>query len=153
MAKKKRQQGVENRVARVKYQVLDTVEAGIELTGPEVKSLREGRGGLRDAFVKIQNGEAFAINIQIPPYQFADQRDYDPGRARRLLLHKDQVETLTRRTVTKGVTLVPLRIYLKNNFFKVSVGVVRGKKQYERREELKKRGIEREVQRELKNLG
>jgi SsrA-binding protein len=141
-----------NKKARVKYFVLEKIEAGIELLGPEVKSLRNGRGDLSEAFVKVINGEAFLHNVNIPKYQFASDEAYNPTRPRKLLLHKREVERIMVKDQQKGLTLVPLAIYLKDNRFKVEVGVARGKKTYERKEELKRKAIDRDVEKQLKEV-
>lgn len=139
-----------NKKARVKYQVLEKIEAGVELSGSEVKSLRGGRGNLLDSFVKVRDGEAWAHNIHIPRYEFASEDEYNPTRPRKLLLRKKEIERMMVKDQQRGLTLVPISIYLKNNMFKVEVAVARGKKTYERRAELRKKAIERDVEKQLK---
>ncbi len=147
----KKQKGViENSRARFEYAIGDMVEAGVVLEGREVKSLRSGRGSIRDAFVRIVDGEAWLLNTDIPGYGFADLRDYDPRRSRKLLLHKKEIQVLEQATGKKSVSLVPLKMYLKKGVFKVLVGVGRGKKEYEKREVKKRRDLEREVRRDYK---
>lgn len=143
---------ITNPKARAFYQIDERLEAGVELTGAEVKSLRLGRGSLKESFVAIRGGEAWLLNFQIPPYSFTDGRTYQPTRTRRLLLHRREITRLETLASRKGAVLLPLAVYLKKGKFKVEVGVGRGKKLYERREELKRRDIERETQRELKRF-
>ena len=130
----------------------DTVVAGIELLGAEVKSLRLSRGNLNDSFVKIRNGEAYLHNLHIYPYEFAVQEDYEPTRPRRLLLNKREIERMGIKDQQKGMALVPLAVFLQGNLFKVEIGVGKGKKAYEKRAELKKKDIEREVERSLRSV-
>ena len=141
---------VVNKQARVEYEITDKLEAGIELLGHEVKSLRVGKGSLKGSYVKVGNGEAALINMHIHPYKFSRLEDYEPTRSRRLLLHKRQILKLEQYDQRKGVAIVPLRVYYNGRRFKVEIGVGRGKKQYEKREEIKKRDIKRETQRSVK---
>lgn len=140
-----------NKRARFEYEIVDEIEAGLVLSGPEVKSLRLGRGGLTDAFVRVTDGEAFLVNASIPLYAFADLPEYDPKRSRKLLLHKKQIESLEQKAQTKKLSLVPLSIYVKGGVFKVLVGLGKGRKTYEKKELLKRRDLEREARRDLKN--
>lgn len=154
MAKKKQKSTrLVNRKARFEYEVLESVEAGIALTGPEVKSLRLGRGSLIDAFIQIRQGQAYLINMTIPRYQFTDARDYEATRTRKLLLHKKEIYSLHQKTDGQNLTLIPLEIYPKGSRFKVSIGVARGRKQHDKRQVLKQRDIERETKRVLKDRG
>jgi SsrA-binding protein len=137
---------VENRKARAAYKVLEEVESGIVLTGSEVKSIRAGRVSLSDAYVKVVNGQGVLINLYIHPYGFADNRNYDPRRTRLLLMHKYQLRYLESKAAQKGLTLIPMKIYEKNNRFKVGVALVRGKTQVDRRKELRERDLNREMQ-------
>jgi SsrA-binding protein len=139
-----------NRRARFEYEVLDTVEAGLVLSGPEVKSLRLGRAQLKDSYATIHEGEAYLVNTHISAYQFARNEGYEPTRRRKLLLRKRQIESLQGQLQRKGMSLVPLKIYQKEGRFKVELGLVRGKKEYEKREVIKRRDIRREVERELR---
>lgn len=141
---------IENRKARQEYEILDTLTAGIMLSGGEVKSLRHKSGSFAGSYIKIVGGEAVLLNAQITPYKYADNREYDPKRTRKLLLKKNEIEHLADRLDTKGVSLIPLSFDLVGRHIKVKIGVARGKKQFERRAELKKRAIERDVQREMK---
>ena len=139
-----------NRRAYHDYHILEKFEAGIELTGPEVKSIKGGRMSLENSFVKITDDQAFLVNAHIPPYQFADQRGYDPDRSRRLLLHKKEVISLQTKIRQKGLTLIPLSCYTKGAWIKAKIALVKGKKKYEKREAKKRKDIEREVERELR---
>ncbi len=139
-----------NKKAKFEYQILETVEAGLVLSGNEVKSLRSGRGSLVDAFVQVRDGEAFLVNASIPGYNFADNREYDSKKTRKLLMHKSEIYSLEQKKQNKGVSLVPLEIYLKKGKFKVRVGVGKGRKQYQKKELLKQRDLDREVLREMR---
>jgi len=136
-----------NRKARYLYQIEEIYEAGIALTGSEVKSLRAGKGTLGDAYGMIRDNEAFLFNAHISPYSHADTRDYDPNRTRRLLLHKEEIRRLLGKTRERGLTLVPLQIYFKNGRAKVELGLGRGKKLYDKRETIKRREADREMAR------
>ena len=140
-----------NRKARSDYEVLESLEAGIALKGTEVKSLREGRINLKDSFAKVQDGEVFLVNAHISPYSHGNIQNHDPLRERKLLLHKDEIKRLTGKTQEKGLTLVPLKVYFLRGKAKVQLGLARGRKQYDKREEIKRRDTEREIKRELKN--
>jgi SsrA-binding protein len=139
-----------NRSANYEYSIEDKFEAGIVLTGPEVKSIRLGRIQLKDSFAHITDGEAFLVNAHISAYQFSSNEDYDPTKSRKLLLKKKQIDELRGKLSQKGYVLVPTKIYEKNNKFKVELGLGRGKKQYEKREKKKRQDIKREVAREIK---
>lgn len=141
---------LENRKARAQYSILDTHEAGIVLSGGEVKSIRMGRASLAESFVRVTDGEAFMVNMYVHPYGFADNKGYDPRKPRKLLLHKREIVQLQSKIVGKGVTIVPLKIYEKRNKFKVQIGLVRGKTQVDRRKELRERDLNREVERALR---
>ena len=142
----------QNKKARHDYSILETVEAGIVLTGTEIKSVREGRVTLKDGFAQIKNDEAWLENVHISEYTAGNRFNHDPLRRRKLLLHKKQIVQLGQKTSAKGVTLVPLKVYLKNGFAKVLIGVATGKHEYEKRETIKRRDQEREIQRTLKNF-
>lgn len=143
---------VENRRARAEYTILETYEAGLVLTGPEVKMLRLKRGSLVGSHVRILNGRPALLNMQIPPYPMARQVEYDPQRTRYLLLHKREVIKLQELQETKGLTLIPLEVYAGKRTIKVRVAVARGKKQHEKREELRRRDIQRDADRSLARL-
>ena len=142
----------QNKKARHDYNILETVEAGIVLTGTEIKSVREGRVTLKDRFAQIKNDEAWLENVHISEYTAGNRFNHDPLRRRKLLLHKKQIVQLGQKTSAKGVTLVPLKVYLKNGFAKVLIGVATGKHEYDKRETIKRRDQEREIQRTLKNF-
>lgn len=140
-----------NRRAYYDYEILDKFEAGIVLTGPEVKSVKEGKIKLEGSFVRIINGEAFLINAHIHPYQFADNRNYQPTRTRKLLLHKKEIQSLSTKTAPSGLTLVPLSCYTKGHLIKLEVGIGKGKKKWDKREAIKKRDLKREEEIEARN--
>lgn len=140
-----------NRKARHDYQVLDTVEAGIVLTGTEIKSVRSGRVNLRDSYATIRRGEVWLINTHISTYAQANRENHEPRRDRKLLLHRHEIDRLSRKVVEKGWTMVPLSLYLKNGKAKVELALVRGKRQYDKREAIAKRDLERQVRRAVKD--
>lgn len=132
------------------YQVLEKFEAGIILTGPEVKSLKQGRGDLSSSFVRIREGEAWLTGTNIPSYQQAGGQEYDPLRPRKLLLHKKELLSLSTKIGQSGLTLVPLSLYTKGRLVKAEIALAKGRKQYEKREVKKRKDIEREVERALR---
>ncbi len=141
----------ENKEAKARYDILETYEAGIVLTGSEVKSLRnKGTVSFKDSFVRIQNGEAFLYNLYIAPYKYATIDNHDPLRTRKLLLHKREILRLAGKVQEKGLTIIPLKLYWKNNKVKVLIGLAKGKKLHDRRRELKEKAIKRELEREFK---
>lgn len=140
-----------NRHARHDYFIEEIYEAGLVLKGSEVKSLRDGKANLKDSYARILRGEAVLLNAHISPYAAANQFNHDPTRTRTLLLHKKQIERLTGKTRERGLTLIPLRLYFKNGKAKVELGLARGKKLYDKRETLKRRAAQREVERSLKS--
>jgi len=142
-----------NRKARHEYEILETYEAGIALTGTEIKSVREGRVNLQDGFVLIKDGEAWLMNVHIAPYSHGSLHNHDPRRPRKLLLHKWEINRLAGRVREKGWTIIPLRMYIKNGWAKVEIGLARGKKQYDKRRDIAKREFEREKARYLKRQG
>ncbi len=140
-----------NRRATFEYQIIETLEAGLVLTGPETKSVRLGHVSLAEAFAVVTGqGEVQLLNAHINPYQYARQEEYDPKQTRRLLLHKREIERLMGKVKSEGLTLVPLKIYQKHGKFKVELGLARGKKQYEKRETIKRRDVKREIDRAIK---
>jgi SsrA-binding protein len=142
---------VENRKARFDYEILEKYEAGIELSGTEVKSVRNGRMSLDSAFVIVRGGEAFLINANIQPYQPANApKDYDPLRNRKLLLTKKELAELASNDKNKSLTIVPLSLYNKGRKIKIEFALVKGKKKHDKRETIKKRDTEREMRRTLK---
>jgi SsrA-binding protein len=140
-----------NRQARHNYLIEETYEAGLVLVGSEVKSLRDGKANLTDSYARVQKGQAFLLNTHISPYSGANQFNHEPTRTRKLLLHAREIERLTGKTKERGFTLIPLKLYFKNGRAKVELGLARGKKLYDKRETLKRRVAEREVERSLKS--
>lgn len=139
-----------NKKATFEYEILHKFQAGVVLSGPEAKSLRLKSGSLSGTFVKILGDQAYLLNAQITPYKYADNRDYDPKRTRKLLLHKKELLQLQEAAAQKGLTLVPLSFELAGRHIKLNLGIGRGKKQYERRAELRKKAVERDIAREIK---
>lgn len=142
---------IENRKARAEYELLETYQAGVVLSGSEVKSLRHKSGSLHGSFVKPINSELFLIGAQITPYQFADNTDYDPKRSRKLLLKKREIFELIEASNSKGKTLIPISFELLHNKIKLNFAIARGKKLHDRRKELKERDIKRDTMKELKH--
>jgi SsrA-binding protein len=140
-----------NRQARHNYFIDETYEAGLVLLGSEVKSLRDGKANLVDSYAQIRHGEAFLLNMHISPYAGANQFNHEPTRTRKLLLHGREIERLTGKTKERGLTLIPLKVYFKNGRAKVELGLARGKKLYDKRETLRRKVAEREVERSLKS--
>ena len=140
----------ENRKARHDYHILDTWEAGVALLGTEVKSIREGRVNLRDSYAIVEKGEVWALNIHISPYSHRGSADHEPMRKRKLLLHKQEIRKLIGRTVEKGLTLVPLRMYFKKGRVKVAIALARGKNTIDKRETIRRREAERETRAAVK---
>ncbi|WP_315788185.1 SsrA-binding protein SmpB [Fischerella sp. JS2] len=142
----------DNRQARYLYEILETYEAGIQLTGTEVKSIRAGRVNLQDGYALIRNGEVWLINVHISPYTASGQYfNHEPRRTRKLLLHRQEIRKLIGKVEQQGLTLVPLKMYLKRGWVKVSIALVKGKKLHDKREDIKKRQDQREMQRAMKN--
>lgn len=140
---------IENRKARFDYEILETIEAGMELKGTEVKSVRAGKVALHDAFARISNGEIFLYGCEISPYENAGYSHHDPVRPRKLLLHSREIDRLAGKVSQKGLTIVPVRMYFKRGWVKVLLGLARGKQQYDKREAIKKREQSREITRAL----
>ncbi len=144
-------QYAENRKAFFNYEILEKYEAGIEFFGVEVKSVRSGRISLEGAFVIVRGGEAFLINANIPPFQPNNApQDYDPLRNRKILLTKKEIQILADKGKNKSLTIVPISVYNKNRKIKLEIAVVKGKKKYDKRENIKKRETDREIRREYK---
>lgn len=141
----------ENRRARREYEFSDTIEAGIVLVGSEVKSLREGRASLSDAYARIENGEAFLFNAHIDEYAPASRLNHDPKRKRKLLLHRYEIERLGSKTKEKGLSLIPLSMYFKDGLAKVELGLGRGKREFEKDETQKERQISRDIARQVRS--
>lgn len=144
----------ENKKAYFNYEILEKFEAGISLIGQEVKSIKTRGVSLAGSYVVLRESEVFWIGINIPPYQPKNApKDYNPARTRKLLLKKSEIKYLIGKTMQKGLTLVPLRVYTKNGKIKLEFGIAKGKKKADKRELIKKREIEREIQKELKTRG
>jgi SsrA-binding protein len=141
----------ENRKAFHDYHLLETFEAGIVLLGTEVKAIREGRVNLRDSFARVEDGEVFLYNVNISPYSHRGYADHEPLRRRKLLLHRDEIRKLIGKTVEKGMTLVPVRLYYKNGRVKVAVSLAKGKKEFDKRETIKRREADRETRAAIKS--
>ena len=142
---------IDHRKAYFDYEILEKFEAGIELRGFEVKSLKMCRGSLEGSYVIVRGGEAFALNMLIPPYQEKNTPcDYEARRTRKLVLTKDEIRKLASKDAGKNLTVVPISVYTKNNLIKISIALVRGKKKYDKRESIKKRETEREIGREMR---
>lgn len=143
---------ITNRKARHLYHILQTVEAGVELAGTEVKSLRAGQGSLTDAYALADRDELWLQGLHIPPYTQGNRYNRDPDRRRRLLLHRREINRLRGQVAIKGMTLVPLRVYLTpRGWVKVEIGLCKGKKVYDKRDDIRERDLRREAQREMKH--
>ncbi len=140
----------QNRKAFHDYEILETFEAGIVLSGTEVKSLRHGRANLRDSYVLIKDGEAYLLNCHISPYSHGNIMNHEPLRTRKLLLHKKELMKLMGKVAQKGLTLIPLKIYFKGPWAKVEVALARGRKSYEKRDKIKEKEARREIERALR---
>jgi SsrA-binding protein len=138
-----------NRKARHEYEILDTYEAGMVLKGPEVKSLRAGKLAFNDAFARVEQGEMWLYSLHISPYEQANRANVDPERVRKLLLHREEIGRLTSKTQEKGLTLVPLDVYFRKGKAKVTLGLARGRRLYDKREKLKKKTQDMEARREM----
>lgn len=139
----------QNRKARHNFEVLDTLECGIALVGSEVKSLRQGRVSLDEAYARMDGGEVWLVGLDVPEYSFANVQNHNPRRRRKLLLHRREIRKFAAQAYEKSLTLVPLKIYFKRGRAKVLLGICRGKKQYDKREALKKRTTQREIDRAM----
>ena len=142
-----------NRRARFEYEILERLEAGIALLGPEVKSLRAGKANLADSYATVRRGEAWLHHLHIGPYEQAGRENAEPRRDRKLLLHRAQIAKLEGRLNERGLTLVPLRLYFRNGRAKVELGLARGKRSHDKRESIRQRESERELQRTLRGRG
>ena len=139
-----------NRKAKYNYQIFDTIEAGIVLTGTEIKSLRLGKANIKDSYVRVKNNEMYIINMHISSYENGNIFNHDETRERKLLLHKKEIYKFRDKIKLEGYTIVPLKVYLKNGRAKVLIGLAKGKKNYDKREDIKKRDIERNIRARLK---
>jgi SsrA-binding protein len=140
-----------NRKARHEYEILERFEAGLVLRGPEVKSLREGKVGFQDAFARVDRGEAWLYDLHISPYEQANRYNVDPLRPRKLLLHKDEIRRLIGKVEEKGLTLIPIELYFRKGYAKVTLALARGRKLYDKREKLKREAQDREARRAVRS--
>jgi SsrA-binding protein len=140
----------ENRKAFHDYHIVETFEAGVALQGTEVKSIREGRVNLRDSYARVENGEVFVYNVHISPYSHRGYADHEPTRRRKLLLHRQEIRKLIGKTVERGMTLVPIKVYFKNNRIKIAISLAKGKQAHDKREAIKKRETDRETRAAVK---
>jgi SsrA-binding protein len=140
----------QNKTARVNYFIEDTYEAGIALVGTEVKALREGRANLRDSYARVNEGEVYLYDVNISTYTFGNRNNHEPLRVRKLLLHKREIRRLYGRSREKGLSLIPLKLYFKNGKVKVELGLGRGKKLHDKREDIKLREDKRDMERGLR---
>lgn len=150
---KKKQAGnvaASNPKARRDYELVETYEAGIELTGSEVKSLRQGKASLREAFAIVRTEEVFLVGMHIPPYGQAGYAQHDPTRTRKLLLHKEEIRRLIGKTAERGFTLIPVQCYFSHGLAKVEIALAKGKRQYDKREDIKEREAERQIDRAMR---
>jgi SsrA-binding protein len=136
-----------NRRARFDYEILERIEAGVVLTGSEVKSLRQGRASLSESFARVDGAEVWLENMHIPPYEQGQKRGYDPRRRRKLLLHRKEIDRLVGRTAERGLALVPIRVYFSHGLAKVELGLGRGKRAFEKRQAVLEREHRREMER------
>jgi SsrA-binding protein len=150
MGKKDDKLLAQNKKALHDYFIEETYEAGLVLTGTEIKSLRQGKANLKDSFATIRNGEAFLHNMHISPFEQGNRHNVDPERARKLLLHKGEIVKLIGLTKQEGYSLIPLRIYLRNGYAKLAIALAKGKKLYDKRDTAAKRDANREIQRALR---
>ena len=139
-----------NRKARFNYAIEDTVDCGIELKGTEVKSMKEGSFSFSDSHAKIENGELWLVGMHITPYRFGNIYNHEPDRTRKLLVHRQEIKRLNRKVRERGLTLVPISFYLSRGLVKLELGICRGKKTFDKREEIKRRDLKREAERELR---
>jgi SsrA-binding protein len=153
MAESERKLIAKNRRGRYDYEILDTVEAGIALLGPEVKSLRAGKASLSDAYAVVRRGEVYLVNAHISPYAQAGRENPDPRRERKLLLHRAEIARLQGKVAERGLTLVPLSLYFKDGRAKVELALARGKRRYDKREAIRKREEDRELRRIARGRG
>jgi SsrA-binding protein len=141
----------QNRKAYHDYHVEETLEAGVVLSGTEIKSLREGKANVKDSYVIIKDNEIFLLNCHISPYSHGNMMNHDPIRTRKLLLHRKEINRLRGKTAIRGFTLIPLKIYFKGPFAKIEIALARGKKLFEKRETIKEKEVRREIARAIKN--
>lgn len=152
MSKPRQKELAKNRRASFDYFIEETYEAGIVLQGTEIKSIRAGRVNITDGHVRIINGEAQMINMHIAPYEQGNRFNHDPTRTRKLLLHKKEIDKLYGLVQQKSYTIVPLKLYIKNGFAKLLIGLGKGKKQYDKREDQKQKQMKRDIDRAMKDV-
>ncbi|WP_020007870.1 SsrA-binding protein SmpB [Salinicoccus albus] len=140
----------QNRKARHDYQIEETIEAGIELKGTEIKSIRRGSANLKDAYAKVFRGEMYVYNMHIAPYEEGNRYNHDPLRNRKLLLKKKEIDKLNGQIQQTGYALIPLKLYIKSGYCKVLLGLARGKKKYDKREDMKRKQMKRDMDRAIK---
>jgi len=148
-----RQVVASNRRARHDYEILDRFEAGIALLGPEVKSLRNGKANLTDGYAFVRRGEVWLANVHIGPYEKAWRENAEPRRERKLLLHRHEIARLAAKTAEKGLTMIPLQLYFKGGRAKIEIGLCRGKQRHDKRQSIRNREMERDVQRQMRGRG
>ncbi len=141
----------QNKKAYHDFFIEETFEAGIVLQGTEIKSIRKGKANLKDAFAKIERGEIYLYNMHVSPYEQGNRYNHDPLRTRKLLLHRKEINKLIGETKEVGYTIVPLKLYLKNGYCKVLIGLGKGKKQYDKRDDLKKKEAKRDIERAFRD--
>lgn len=144
---------ISNRKARHEYHIIETFEAGIELKGTEVKSLRAGRANLQDSFARIENNELLLYNMHISPYEQGNRFNHEPKRVRRLLMHRQEINRLHSKIREKGLTLIPLKVYFQRGWAKVELALARGKKLYDKRQDIAARDAQREMERARRARG
>lgn len=149
--KKGTKQIADNRKARHDYFVLEQIECGIELVGTEVKSIRQGHCSIKEAFVGIDHGEVYVYRMNVNPYERGNIFNKDPLRTRKLLLHRYEINKLIGQQKVKGYTIMPLKVYIKDGLVKIEIGLAKGKKLYDKREDIAKKDMKREMERDLKN--
>ncbi len=140
---------IRNKKANFNYEILEDIEAGIALTGTEIKSIRSGKADIKDSYVRIKNNEAYILNMYIAKYEEGNQFNHEETRERKLLLHKKEIKNLKKESEKDGISLIPLKIYIKKGKAKVLVGTGKGKKLYDKKESIKKRDLEREARKYL----
>lgn len=150
MARRGRKVVARNRKARHNYEIEETYEAGIVLTGTEIKSIRAGKANIQDSYARIKDGEVFLINMHVSPFEQGNRFNVDPTRERKLLLHKDEIRKLIGKTQIKGYSLIPLDLHLRNGFCKVELALAKGKKLHDKRRDIAKRDAQREIERAFK---
>lgn len=143
----------QNKLARRNYFIEETYEAGVVLAGTEVKALREGRGNMKDSYAQVKNGEVFVYDMHISPYSHGNRYNHDALRVRKLLLHKREIKKLYGKSNEKGLTLVPLKMYFKNGKVKLEIGIGRGKKLYDKRQDIRRRDDMRDAERDMSSRG